>query len=176
MSRYLNRKFGTLLPTWKKPEKDAEVIYQRGGTAPKGYVMVGTHKQPQHMGNKGTPKTYNVFRKMEPVPAAAPAPAPPPAPPPQAPPPMAPIPLPVNQPQQPAFNPMDMLPMLMAAMAPPPPQPIPEPVTYASAGQAAQSVPGVKIKKSPASISRQNTLGTRGAFNRNDLRISNLNI
>ena len=173
MSRYLNRQYGSLLPSWKKPEKDAEVIYQRGGRAPKGYVMVGTHDQPQHMGNKGTPKTYNVYRKMEPVPAA-PAPAPPAAPAPQAPPPMAPVPLPVNQP--PAFNPMDMLPMLMAAMAPPPPQPIPEPVTYASAGQAAQSVPGVKIKKSPASISRQNTLGTRGAFNRNDLRISNLNI
>ncbi len=76
MSRYLDRKFGTLLPSWKKPDKDAEVIYQRGGTAPKGYVMVGTHDQPQHMGNKGTPKTYNVYRKMQPIPAAAPAPAP----------------------------------------------------------------------------------------------------
>lgn len=175
MSRYLDRKFGVLLPSWKKPKKDAKVIYQRGGTAPKGYVMVGTHSQPQHMGNKGTPKTYNVFRKMQPIPKDdKPKGSAPPPPPPQAQPPMAPVPLPVNQP--PAFNPMDMLPMLMAAMAPPPPQPIPEPVTYASAGQAAQSVPGVKIKKSPARISRQNTLGTRGAFNRNDLRISNLNI
>ena len=144
-------------------------------TSPKkGYVVGGyeyAYKGP-NMGMVKVPiytKVQQQKQKEKP-----PKPAPAPAPPPQAPPPMAPIPLPVNKP--PAFNPMDMLPMLMAAMAPPPPQPIPEPVTYASAGQAAQSVPGVKIKKSPARISRQNTLGTRGAFNRNDLRISNLNI
>lgn len=175
MSRYLSRKYGSLLPTWKKPDKDAEVIYQRGGTAPKGYVMVGTHSQPQHMGNRGTPKTYNVFRKMQPIPKdKKPKGSAPPPPPPQAPPPMVPQRLPVQQPQP---NQMDMLmPLLMAAIAPKPAPPPPEPVTYASAGQAAQSVPGVKIKKSPARINRQNTLGTRGAFNRNDLRISNLNI
>ena len=138
----------------------------------KGYVVGGYEYQYKpKMGQVKVP-IYTRIPKYKPQ--AAPPPPPPAAPPPQAPPPMAPVPLPVNK--APAFNPMAMLPMLMAAMTPPPPQPIPEPVTYASAGQAAQSVPGVKIKKSPARISRQNTLGTRGAFNRNDLRISNLNI
>ena len=143
-------------------------------TSPKkGYVVGGFENSyhPKH-GYRKVPIYTRIQQPKQQNKAPKPAPAPRPVQ--QAPPPMAPVPLPVNK--APAFDPMAMLPMLMAAMTPPPPQPIPEPVTYASAGQAAQSVPGVKIKKSPASISRQNTLGTRGAFNRNDLRISNLNI
>ena len=69
-----------------------------------------------------------------------------------------------------------MLPLLMEALKPKPIPVVPEPTTYASAGQAAQSAPGVKIKKSEASKTGQNTLGTSGSFNRNDLRISNLNL
>jgi hypothetical protein len=71
---------------------------------------------------------------------------------------------------------MMMLPLLLEALKPKPVPVVPEPTTYASAGQAAKSAPGVKVKRSEASKSRQNTMGTRGTFNRNDLRISNLNI
>ena len=81
---------------------------------------------------------------------------------------------------QPQVDPMAMyMPLLLEALRPKPPQPIqqlPEPTTYASAGQAARSVPGVKIRRSSASSSGQNTLGTSGSFNRSNLRISNLNI
>ena len=81
---------------------------------------------------------------------------------------------------QPQADPMSMfMPLLLEALKPKPPQPIqqlPEPTTYASAGQAARSVPGVKIRRSSASSSGQNTLGTSGSFNRNNLRITNLNI
>ena len=74
-------------------------------------------------------------------------------------------------------DPMSMfMPLLLEALKPKPIQPLPEPTTYASAGQAARSVPGVKIRRSSASSSGQNTLGTSGSFNRNNLRISNLNI
>ena len=81
---------------------------------------------------------------------------------------------------QPQADPMAMfMPLLLEALKPKPIQPIqqlPEPTTYASAGQAARSVPGVKIRRSSASSSGQNTLGTSGSFNRNNLRITNLNI
>ena len=81
---------------------------------------------------------------------------------------------------QPQADPMSMfMPLLLEALKPKPIQPIqqlPEPTTYASAGQAARSVPGVKIRRSSASSSGQNTLGTSGSFNRNNLRITNLNI
>ena len=53
--------------------------------------------------------------------------------------------------------------------------PAPNPVVYGSAGQVAQSTPGVKINRSEAAGSRS-TQGTTGTFNRNNLRISNLNI
>ena len=174
MSKYT---FNQRYPLSSRNQKRLNKEYGEGNwnfKGGKGYAASGT--VPIYRKGWGGYRDVTVYHKLPKPKAADPAPAPAPAPVPQAQPPMAPIPLPVNQPQQTAFNPMDMLPMLMAAMAPPPPQPIPEPVTYASAGQAAQSVPGVKIKKSPARISRQNTLGTRGAFNRNDLRISNLNI
>ncbi len=65
---------------------------------------------------------------------------------------------------------------LTKALTPQPVEPLPEPTTYASAGQAARSVPGVKIRRSKASESGMNTLGTSGAFNRGALRISNLNV
>ena len=81
---------------------------------------------------------------------------------------------------QPQVDPMSMfMPLLLEALKPKPIQPIqqlPEPTTYASAGQAARSVPGVAIRRSSASSSGQNTLGTSGSFNRNNLRITNLNI
>ena len=81
---------------------------------------------------------------------------------------------------QPQADPMSMfMPLLLEALKPKPIQPIqqlPEPTTYASAGQAARSVPGVAIRRSSASSSGQNTLGTSGSFNRNNLRITNLNI
>ena len=65
---------------------------------------------------------------------------------------------------------------LTQALRPQPVQPPPEPTTYASAGQAARSVPGVKIRRSKAAESGMNTLGTSGAFNRGALRITNLNV
>lgn len=78
---------------------------------------------------------------------------------------------------QPQVDPMAMyMPLLLEALRPKPIQQLPEPTTYASAGQAARSVPGVKIRRSSASSSGQNTLGTSGSFNRSNLRISNLNI
>ena len=78
---------------------------------------------------------------------------------------------------QPQADPMSMfMPLLLEALKPKPIQQLPEPTTYASAGQAARSVPGVKIRRSSASSSGQNTLGTSGSFNRNNLRITNLNI
>ena len=123
---------------------------------------------------------YMVSQGYKPAPsAAAPAPAPAPAPRRNAGPVDTPSRLPVgNQRQQSSFDPMAMmmLPLLMEALKPKPVPVIPEPTTYASAGQAAQSAPGVKIKRSETSKNRQNTKGTRGSFNRNDLRISNLNL
>ena len=78
---------------------------------------------------------------------------------------------------QPQADPMSMfMPLLLEALKPQPIQQLPEPTTYASAGQAARSVPGVAIRRSSASSSGQNTLGTSGSFNRNNLRITNLNI
>ena len=71
---------------------------------------------------------------------------------------------------------MNMLPGILESMKPPEYEPLPPPPTYASIGQAAQSAPGVKARRSSASISQQSSLGSTGAFNRGGLRISNLNI
>ena len=65
---------------------------------------------------------------------------------------------------------------ILEALKPQPYEPLPPPTTYASIGQAAQSAPGVKARRSSASQSLQSSLGTRGSFNRGGLRISNLNI
>ena len=67
-------------------------------------------------------------------------------------------------------------PSILEALKPQQYEPLPPPTTYASIGQAAQSAPGVKARRSSASQSMANTLGTRGSFNRGGLRISNLNI
>ena len=67
-------------------------------------------------------------------------------------------------------------PSLLQALQPKEYEPLPPPTTYASIGQAAQSAPGVKARRSSASKSLANTLGTRGSFNRGGLRISNLNM
>ncbi len=139
-------------------------------------------RAPHKRGSYGIEDEYRymVSQGYKPAPsAAAPAPAPAekpkrntgPVDPPQR--------LPVgNQRQQSSFDPMAMmmLPLLLEALKPKPVPVVPEPTTYASAGQAAKSAPGVKVKRSEASKNRQNTMGTRGTFNRNDLRISNLNI
>ena len=82
-----------------------------------------------------------------------------------------------QQQQQSSFDPMAMmmLPLLLEALKPKPVPKAPDPVVYGSAGQVSQSTPGVKIKQSEAARSRS-TQGTTGMFNRNNLRISNLNI
>ena len=71
---------------------------------------------------------------------------------------------------------MNMLPGILESMKPPEYEPLPPPPTYASIGQAAQSAPGVKARRSSASISQASSLGSTSAFNRGGLRISNLNI
>ena len=71
---------------------------------------------------------------------------------------------------------MSIFPSMLEALKPEPYEPLPPPTTYASIGQAAQSAPGVKARRSSASKSLQSSLGTRGSFNRGGLRISNLNI
>lgn len=139
-------------------------------------------RAPHKRGSYGIEDEYRymVSQGYKPAPsAAAPAPAPAPTPRRNTGPVDSPSRLPVgNQRQQSSFDPMAMmmLPLLMEALKPKPVPVIPEPTTYASAGQAAQSAPGVKIKRSETSKNMQNTKGTRGAFNRNDLRISNLNL
>ena len=139
-------------------------------------------RSPHKRGSYGIEDEYRymVSQGYKPAPsAAAPAPAPAPTPRRNTGPVDPPSRLPVgNQRQQSSFDPMAMmmLPLLMEALKPKPVPVAPEPTTYASAGQAAQSAPGVKIKRSETSKNRQNTKGTRGAFNRNDLRISNLNL
>ena len=65
---------------------------------------------------------------------------------------------------------------VLDALKPEPYEPLPEPTTYASIGQAAQSAPGVKARRSKASQNMASSLGTRGSFNRGGLRISNLNL
>lgn len=140
-------------------------------------------RAPHKRGSYGIEDEYRymVSQGYKPAPSAAAAPAaqPAPTPPRNTGPIDSPSRLPVgNQRQQSSFDPMAMmmLPLLMEALKPKPVPKIPEPTTYASAGQAAQSAPGVKIKRSETSKNRQNTKGTRGTFNRNDLRISNLNL
>ena len=139
-------------------------------------------RAPHKRGSYGIEDEYRymVSQGYKPAPsAAAPAPAPEPEPRRNTGPVDAPSRLPVgNQQQQSSFDPMAMmmLPLLLEALKPKPIPVVPEPTTYASAGQAAKSAPGVKVKRSEASKNRQNTMGTRGTFNRNDLRISNLNI
>ena len=71
---------------------------------------------------------------------------------------------------------MNTFPGILEALKPPEYEPLPPPTTYASIGQAAQSAPGVKARRSSASQSQQSSLGTRGSFNRGGLRISNLNM
>lgn len=71
---------------------------------------------------------------------------------------------------------MNMLPGILDSMRPPEYEALPPPPTYASIGQAAQSAPGVKARRSSASISQSATAGATGAFNRGGLRISSLNI
>ena len=139
-------------------------------------------RAPHKRGSYGIEDEYRymVSQGYKPAPsAAAPAPAPAETPKRNTGPVDSPQRLPVgNQRQQSSFDPMAMmmLPLLLEALKPKPVPVVPEPTTYASAGQAAQSAPGVKIKRSETSKNRQNTMGTRGTFNRNDLRISNLNI
>jgi hypothetical protein len=141
-------------------------------------------RAPHKRGSYGIEDEYRymVSQGYKPAPSAA-APAPPAADPRPKGPTTGPVDppsrLPVgNQRQQSTFDPMAMmmLPLLLEALKPKPVPVVPEPTTYASAGQAAKSAPGVKVKRSEASKNRQNTMGTRGTFNRNDLRISNLNI
>ncbi len=78
------------------------------------------------------------------------------------------------------YNPFDEFANSFSAMLdayrPQPYEPLPLPSMYSSIGQAAQSAPGVKARRSAASRRMASTLGTRGAFNRGGLRISNLNI
>ena len=71
---------------------------------------------------------------------------------------------------------MNMLPGILDSMRQPEYETLPPPPTYASIGQAAQSAPGVKARRSSASISQAATAGATGAFNRGGLRISSLNI
>ena len=71
---------------------------------------------------------------------------------------------------------MNTFPSILQALKPEPYEELPPPTTYASIGQAAQSAPGVKARRSSASLSQQSSLGTRGSFNRGGLRISNLNM
>lgn len=82
-----------------------------------------------------------------------------------------------SQQQQSSYDPMAMmmLPLLLEALKPKPVPQAPPPVVYGSVGQVAQSTPGVKINRSEAARSRS-TQGTTDMFNRNNLRISNLNI
>lgn len=156
-------KYVGYLPSQRK-ERDARASHKRGS-----YGIEDEYR-------------YMVSQGYKPAPSAA-APAPPAADPRPKGPTTGPVDppqrLPVgNQRQQSTFDPMAMmmLPLLLEALKPKPVPVVPEPTTYASAGQAAKSAPGVKVKRSEASKSRQNTMGTRGTFNRNDLRISNLNI
>ena len=154
-------KYVGYLPSQRK-ERDARESFKRGS-----YGIEDEYRYMVSQGYKPAPS------------AAAPAPAPAPTPRRNTGPADPPSRLPVgNQRQQSSFDPMAMmmLPLLMEALKPKPVPVAPEPTTYASAGQAAQSAPGVKIKRSETSKNRQNTKGTRGAFNRNDLRISNLNL
>ena len=67
-------------------------------------------------------------------------------------------------------------PVILDSLKPKEYEPLPLPSMYSSIGQAAQSAPGVKARRSAASRRMASTLGTRGAFNRGGLRISNLNI
>mgnify|MGYP005993789165 FL=1 len=67
-------------------------------------------------------------------------------------------------------------PVILDSLKPQEYEPLPLPSGYSSIGAAAQSAPGVKARRSAASRRMASTLGTRGAFNRGGLRISNLNI
>ena len=87
----------------------------------------------------------------------------------------------VEEPEEPPYDPFadfmaNSFPVILESLKPQPYEPLPPPTTYASIGQAAQSAPGVKARRSSASRSMSSSLGTRGSFNRGGLRISNLNI
>lgn len=120
-----------------------------------------------------------IYASMTPVPKEEPAPAADPAPVQRNTGPVDPpgrIDAGQSQQQQSSFDPMAMMmmPLLLEALKPKPIPQAPPPVVYGSAGQIAQSTPGVKINRSEAARSRS-TQGTTGMFNRNNLRISNLN-
>ena len=89
-----------------RPEK-LSIRADRNYKAPEGYAMVGTRQVKRHMGNKGTPLTYNIYQRQKKQ-ASQPRQAPPApaatAPPPQA---QAPQTLPVDnfpQPQGPSME------------------------------------------------------------------------
>ena len=93
----------------------------------------------------------------------------------------SPVVLPPEPPEEPPYNPFadfmaNTFPVILDSLKPQPYEPLPPPTTYASIGQAAQSAPGVKARRSSASRNMSSSLGTRGSFNRGGLRISNLNI
>ena len=88
---------------------------------------------------------------------------------------------PSEGPEEPAYDPFadfmaNSFPVILDSLKPQEYEPLPLPSMYSSIGQAAQSAPGVKARRSAASRRMASTLGTRGAFNRGGLRISNLNI
>ena len=92
-----------------------------------------------------------------------------------------PVVLPPEPPEEPPYDPFadfmaNSFPVILESLKPAPYEPLPPPTTYASIGQAAQSAPGVKARRSSASRNMSSSLGTRGSFNRGGLRISNLNI
>ena len=159
-------------------------LYGRGNwtvTAGKGLAQVNTSRAygRGHWDYVPVP----IYASMNPVPKEEPAPAADPAPVQRNTGPVDPPgrldvgQSPQQQQQQSSFDPMAMMmmPLLLEALRPNPIPQAPDPVVYGSAGQVAQSTPGVKIKQSEAARSRS-TQGTTGMFNRNNLRISNLNI
>ena len=168
------------LPHYQKVQLDKE--YGEGNwnlTGGKGYAASGSVRKTGK--SDGSGMKVPVYSKVPTTQVQEPAPDPTPVPAPQRTtgPVDSPQRLPVgNRQQQSNFDPMAMmmLPMLLKALEPKPVPKAPEPTTYASVGQAAKSASGVKVKRSKVNKSRQNTKGTRGTFNRNDLRISNLNI
>lgn len=150
-------------------------------SGPKG--PAGKYPQRKEQPTPYTPliignKAASMFAPAPAMQAAPQPPAPPPAPP------LSTGPEPVYDiPDEPLYNPFEeffgALPDILDSLQPTEPmpyEPLPVPVTYASIGQAAQSAPGVKARRSSASQSMASSLGTRGAFNRGGLRISNLNI
>ena len=155
--------------------------YGRGNwsvTAGKGMAQVNTSEAYKKSAWDYVP--VPIYAAMNPVPKEEPAPAADPAPVQRNTGPVDPpgrLDIGQSQQQQSSFDPMAMMmmPLLLEALKPKPIPQAPPPVVYGSAGQVTQSTPGVKINRSEAVRSRS-TQGTTGMFNRNNLRISNLNI